>query len=86
MAIGSFGVSPGQSVRRIEIWPSVNGVLHNMFAKRSACANWVLSTLEIRRMMEAGLCGGVTESARIRPREGSSGSIATSDGISQPSE
>ena len=47
--------------------------------------NGFLSTLEMHRLIEAGLCGGVTESARIRPREGSSGSMATFDVISQSS-
>ena len=83
MAIGLLGLRPGPSVLKIEMWPSSNGVSHDMSAKRSASASaGVLSTLEIHRLIEAGLCGGVTESARIRPRQGSSGSIATFDGIS----
>ena len=41
----------------------------------------VLSILEMHRLMEAGLCGGGTKSVRIRPREGFSGSVATSDGM-----
>ena len=54
-----------------------------MSAKRSAWASaGVSSTLEMHRLMEAALCGGATESAQIRPREGSSGSKATFDGIS----
>ena len=66
------------------MWPSSNGVLHNMSAKSSAWASsGFLSTLEMHRLMEAALCGGGTESARIRPREGSSGSMATFDGISE---
>ena len=84
MAIGSFGLRPGPSVRRIAIWPSFNGVSHDMSAKRLAWSNEVLSTLETHRLMEVGVCGGATESARIRPREGSSGSKDTFDGISQP--
>ena len=83
MAIGSFGLRPGLSVPRIEMWPSFNGVSHDMSAKTSARASaGVLSTLEMHRLMVAALCGGATESARIRPREGSSGSTATFDGIS----
>ena len=67
------------------MWP-LNGVSHDMSAKRSAWTSaGVLSTLEMHRLMEAGLCGGATESARIRPREGSFGSMATFDGLSQSS-
>ena len=84
MAIGSFGLRPGPSVRRFEMWPSFNGVSHDKSAKRSERASFgFLSTLEMHRLMEAGLCGGGTESARIRPREGFPGSMATLDGISQ---
>ena len=76
--------SPGPSLRRIKTWPSFNGVSDDVSAKRSAWASsGVLSTLEMHRLMAAGLCGGGTESARIRPREGSSESMATFDGISQ---
>ena len=84
MAIGSFGLRPGPSVRRIEMWPSFNGVSHDVSAKRSACqaSAGFLSTLEIHRLIDIGLCGGATKSARIRPMEGSSGSMATFDGIS----
>ena len=54
-----------------------------MSAKRSALASAeFFSTLEMHRLMEAGQCGGATESARMRPREGSSGSKATFDDIS----
>ena len=54
-----------------------------MSAKRSAWAiAGVSSTLEMHRLIEAALCGGGIESARIRPREGSSRSKATFDGIS----
>ena len=54
-----------------------------MSAKKSAWASiGVLSTLEMHRFMEARLCGGATESAQIRPREGTYGSMATFDGIS----
>ena len=82
MAIGSFGLRPGPSVRRIEMWPSFNGVSHDVSANRSALASaGVFSTLEMHRLMEVGLCGGATESARIRPRHGSSGLMATFDGI-----
>ena len=53
------------------MWPSFNGVSHDMSAKRLAWAiAGVLSTLEMLRLMEAGVCGGGIESARIRPREG----------------
>ena len=85
IAIGSFGLRPGPSAQRIEMWPSFNGVSHDVSAKRSACASdGFLSTLEIHRLIEMGLCGGAIESARIRPlaSEGSSGSVATFDGIS----
>ena len=69
------------------MWPSLNGVsAHNVSAKRSAYPSQAsagfLSTLEMHRIIEAGICGGVIESTRIRPREGSSGSNATFDGIS----
>ena len=85
MAIGLFGVRPGPSleVRRIEMWLSFNGVWQDMSAKRSEWASaGVPSTLAMHRLMEAGLCGGATESARIQPREGFSGSIATFEGTS----
>ena len=87
MAIGSSGVRPGPSVGRIETWPPLNGVSHDVSAKRSAFQrnSGFPSTLEMHRLMEAELCGGVIESARIRPRDGSSGSKATFDGISQSS-
>ena len=65
------------------MWPSHNGASDDVSAKRSAKANaGFLSTLEMHLLMEVGQCGGVTESARIRPREGSSGSMATFDSIS----
>ena len=81
MAIGSFGLSPGPSVRRIGMLPSVNGESHDVSVKRSKLTSaGFLSTLEMHRFMEVGLCGGATQSARIRPREGSSGSTATFDG------
>ena len=85
MAIGSFGLRPGQSAPRIEMWPnSFNGELEDKLAKRSASASaGMLSTLEMHRVIVTGLCGGATESALIRPREGSSGSKAAFDGISQ---
>ena len=87
MAIGLSGLRPGQSVQRIGMWSSFNGVSHDMSAKISALASsGFLSTLEMHRLMEAELCGGGTESARIRPREGSSGSMATFDVISWPSQ
>ena len=74
MAIGSFGLRPGPSVRRIEMWPSVSGVSHDVSEKRSALTSaGILSTLEMHRFMEVGLCGGAIQSARIRPRDGSSG-------------
>ena len=85
MASGLFGLRPGPSVRRIEMWPSFNGISHNMSSKTLAWSNEVPSTLEIHRLMEVGLCGGAIESARMRPREGSSGSMATFDGNSEPS-
>ena len=54
MAIGLFGLRPGPSVRRIEMWPSFNGVLvsHDVFAKRSACqaSAGFPSTLEMHRL------------------------------------
>ena len=84
MAIGSFGLRPGQSVRRNEMWPSCNGVLQDKFANRSAwTSSRVLSTLAMHRLMVTELWDGATESARIRPSEGSSGSGATFDGIPQ---
>ena len=86
MAIGSFGLRPGPSLGRIEMWPSLNGVSHDVSAKRSAWPGKAnarfLSTLEMHRLIEAGLCGGAIESTRMRPRDGSSGSNATFDGIS----
>ena len=74
---------PGPSVQRIDMSPSFNGVSHDVSAKRSACHEKAgfPSTLEMHRLMEVGVCGGATESDRIRPREGSSGSMATFDGI-----
>ena len=85
MAIGSSGLRPGPSVRKIEIWPSCNGESDDVSAKRSACqaSSGFPSTLEMNRLMEVGLCGGAIESAWIRPRDGSSGSNATFDGISE---
>ena len=54
-----------------------------MSAKRSPKESaGLLSTLEMHRLIEMGVCGGAIESARIRPREGSSGSVADFDGIS----
>ena len=84
MAIGSFGLRPGPSEGRIETWPPFNGVSHDVSAKRSAFQRnaGFPSTFEMHRLMEAGVCGGAIESARIRPRDGSSGSKATFDGIS----
>ena len=74
MAIGSFGLRPGPSVRRIEIWPSVNGASHVVSAKRSELAiPGFLSTLEMHSLIDVGLCGGAIESARMRPMDGSSG-------------
>ena len=67
IAIGSFGLRPKPSVRRIEIWSSFKGVSQDMFAKRSACASaGVLSTLEMHLLMEATLWGDATASARGR--------------------
>ena len=65
----------------------LNGVsAHDASGKRSACPGQAsagfLSTLEMHRLIVAGLCGGAIESAHIRPREGSFGSNATFDGIS----
>ena len=76
MAIGSFGLRPIPSERRVEI-------SHAASAKRSACqaSAGFLSTLEMHRLMKVGVCSGAIESARIRPSEGSSGSMATFDGI-----
>ena len=55
MAIGSFRLRPGPSVRRIEMWPS-NGVLHDTSAKRSAWTSaGVLFTLEMHRLMEESM-------------------------------
>ena len=84
MAIGSFGVNPGPSVPRSAMWPSFNGVSDDVSVKRSAFQEIAgfPSTLEMHRLMEVGLCGGVIESALIRPREGSSESKATFDGNS----
>ena len=44
-----------------------------------------LSILEMHNLIDVGLCGGVIESARIRPMDGSSGSFATFDGITESS-
>ena len=86
MAIGSFGFRPGPSVRKIEMWPSFNGVSDDVSAKRSAWTSaGFLSTLEMHRLIEAGLYGGATESTWIRPREGPSGSNAAFDGTSKSS-
>ena len=82
IAIGSFGLMPGPSVRR-DIWPSFSGVSHDVSAKRLACqraSKGFLSALEMHCLMEVGLWGGTIESTRIRPRD-DSGSIATFDGI-----
>ena len=69
------------------MWSSSNGVSHDMSAKTSAWASaGIPSTLEMHRLMEERLCGGATESARIRPREGFSGSKATFDDNSKLSE
>ena len=77
MTIGFFGLNPGQSVQRNEMWPSLIGVLHDKsaLAKRLAKASFgIPSTIEMHRLpvMVATLCGGTIEAARIRPREGSS--------------
>ena len=86
MTIGSFGLRPGPSVRRIDMWPSFSGLSHVVSAKRSELTNaGSPSTLEMRRLIEVGVCGGAIESPRIRPMDGSSGSIATFDGISESS-
>ena len=73
-------------MQRIEMSPSFNGVSDDVFAKKSVCncqaSPGFSSTLKMHRLMEVRVCGGVTESTRIRPREGSSGSKATFDGIS----
>ena len=84
MAIGSFGLKPRPSLRRIEMCPSLNGMSHDVSAKRSAyqASAGFPSTLEMHRLMEVGLWGGATESTRIRPREGSPGLMATFDAIS----
>ena len=83
MAIGSFGLKPGPSVRTVEMCPSLNRVSPDVSTKRSEyqTSAGFPSTLEMHRLMEAALCGGATESARIRPREGSFGSKATFDGV-----
>ena len=74
MAIGLFGLMPRPLVGRIGMCPSFSGVTHDTSAKFSEWASaGVLSTLEMHCLMEAGVCGGATESARIRPREGISG-------------
>ena len=66
------------------MWPYFNGVLEDKFAKRSAwTSSRVLSILEMHRLIVTGLWGGATESARIRPSDGSSGSGAIFDGMSQ---
>ena len=86
MAIGSFGLRPGPSVRRIGTWPSVNGVSHDESAKRSKLtSSGYLSTLEMHRFMEVGLWGGAIESAAIRPMDGLFESLATFDGTSESS-
>ena len=65
------------------MWSSFKGVSHDMCAKRFAEAiSGVLSSLEMHDLMVMGLWGGVTESTRIRPRAGSSGSNAAFDGFS----
>ena len=86
MAIGLFGLWPGPSVQRIEMWRSASGVSHDVSAKRSKLTSaGFFSTLEMHRFMEVGLWGGEIESTRIRPMDGSSGSLATFDGISESS-
>ena len=86
MAIGTFGLRPGPSVRSIAIWPSVNGESHDGSAKRSKLTSaGFLSTLEMHRFMEVGLWGGAIESAAMRPMDGLFRSIATFDGISESS-
>jgi hypothetical protein len=82
-AIGSSGVRPGPSLRGMEIWPSVNGVSHDMFMKRSAHASLVFSsTLEMQSLILAGVCGAAIQSVEIRPSEGSSESNEVFDGVS----
>ena len=77
IAIGSIELKPGPSGRKFT-WPSFNGVSQDESAKRSATASaGFLSTLEMHSLMEVGLCRGAIESAGIRPREGSSGTMAT---------
>ena len=73
MAIGSFGLRPGPSVRRNEIWLSFNGESQDVSGKRSACqaSAGFPSTLEMHSLIDMGLCGGAIESAGIRPMDGS---------------
>ena len=58
MTIGFFGLNPGQSVQRNEMWPSLIGVLHDKsaLAKRLAKASFgIPSTIEMHRLMVATL-------------------------------
>ena len=83
IAIGSFGLKPGPSLRRIEMCSSFNGVSHDLSTKRSVWTSAGFpSALEMHRLIEVGLWGGTTESAWIQPREGTSRSMATFDGTS----
>ena len=53
MVIVLSGLRPGLSVRRIEMWPSLNGVSHDRSAKRLAKASaGFFSNLEMHRLME----------------------------------
>ena len=65
------------------MWPSFNGESHVESMKRWEWTSAGFpSTLEMHSLIEVGLWGGAIESARIRPRDGSSGSLAAFEGIS----
>ena len=56
---GSFGVRPGPSESRIEIWPSFIGESDVVSAKRSELtSDGFPSTLEMHFLIEVGVCGG----------------------------
>ena len=85
IVIGAFGLRPASGPSGTEMWLSSNGVLQDASVKKSArqVNAKFLSTPEMHCLKEVRLRGGATERARIRPRDGSSGSKAAFDGNSE---
>jgi len=79
-AIGSSGVDPRRLLASIEICPSPIGDSLDTLRKSRECSELSSSSvLDIHRMMDAAVWGGGTESALMRPTEGSLGSAGCFD-------